>query len=175
MPDPSEPARSPARHPPAVLRYGVAVASVTGALVVAHLLDRHLSGAPVSLFLCAIMLSAWVGGALPGLVAVAAAHLALNLLLNGLEAMHAVTGARELLIHTGTENDACDRVHVAVRDSDTGLDPQLPDRVFEAFCTTKPHGMGMGLSISRSIVAQHGGRLWAVPNDGPGTTFHFTV
>jgi C4-dicarboxylate-specific signal transduction histidine kinase len=99
----------------------------------------------------------------------------LNLLLNGLEAMHAVTGPRELLIRTEADNDLPDRVHVAVRDSGSGIDPEVADRVFEAFCTTKPSGMGMGLSISRSIVAQHGGRLWAVPNDGPGTTFHFTV
>jgi C4-dicarboxylate-specific signal transduction histidine kinase len=99
----------------------------------------------------------------------------LNLLLNGLDAMHAVDGPRVLLISTETEKDAWDRVHVAVRDSGTGIDPEVADRLFEAFCTTKPHGMGMGLSISRSIVAQHGGRLWAAPNDGPGTTFHFTV
>jgi C4-dicarboxylate-specific signal transduction histidine kinase len=99
----------------------------------------------------------------------------LNLLLNGLEAMHAITGPREMVISTETEKDARNRVHVAVRDSGTGIDPEVADRVFEAFLTTKPNGMGMGLSISRSIVAEHGGRLWAVPNDGPGTTFHFTV
>ena len=98
----------------------------------------------------------------------------LNLLLNGLEAMHAVVSRpREMVI--STEREATDRVRVAVRDSGSGIDPQLADRVFEAFCTTKRSGLGMGLSISRTIVEQHGGRLWAVPNDGPGTTFQFTV
>jgi PAS domain S-box-containing protein len=98
----------------------------------------------------------------------------LNLLLNGLDAMHAVVDRpRDLVISTAPE--ANDRVHVAVRDSGSGIDPQVAPRLFDAFYTTKPKGMGMGLSISRSIVEQHGGRLWAEPNDGPGATFHFTV
>ena len=98
----------------------------------------------------------------------------LNLLLNGLEAMHGVVGRpRELVI--STQREASDRVRVAVQDSGSGIDPQLVPRLFEAFYTTKRDGLGMGLSISRSIVEQHGGRLWAEPNDGPGTTFHFTV
>jgi signal transduction histidine kinase len=62
-----------------------------------------------------------------------------------------------------------------VRDCGSGIDPQLAGRMFEAFYTTKRGGLGMGLSISRSIVEHHGGRLWAEPNDGPGTTFLFTV
>ena len=98
----------------------------------------------------------------------------LNLILNGLEAMHGVAErSRELVIRTHREAD--DRVEVAVQDSGTGIDPQLAPRMFDAFYTTKPNGMGMGLSISRSIIEQHGGRLWVVPNDGPGTTFHFTI
>jgi C4-dicarboxylate-specific signal transduction histidine kinase len=98
----------------------------------------------------------------------------LNLLLNGLDAMHDVVDRpRDLVIRTDSE--ATDHVRVAVRDSGSGIDPQLATRLFDAFYTTKPGGMGMGLSISRSIVEQHGGRLWAVPNDGPGTTFQFTV
>jgi signal transduction histidine kinase len=101
-------------------------------------------------------------------------QVALNLLLNGLEAMHAVVGRpREMVI--STQREATDRVRVAVQDSGSGIEPELANRIFEAFYTTKRGGMGMGLSISRSIVEQHGGRLWAVPNDGPGTTFHFTV
>jgi signal transduction histidine kinase/GAF domain-containing protein len=98
----------------------------------------------------------------------------LNLLLNGLDAMHAVVGRpREMVI--STKREATDRVRVAVQDSGSGIDPQLASRVFEAFYTTKRSGLGMGLSISRTIVEQHGGRLWVVPNDGPGTTFQFTV
>jgi C4-dicarboxylate-specific signal transduction histidine kinase len=98
----------------------------------------------------------------------------LNLLLNGLDAMHAVVDRpRDLTISTHPQPN--DRVAVAVRDSGSGVDPQLATRMFEPFYTTKRSGLGMGLSISRSIVEQHGGRLWAVPNDGPGTTFRFTV
>ena len=62
-----------------------------------------------------------------------------------------------------------------MEDSGTGLDPNTMARIFEAFYTTKSGGMGMGLSISRSIVQNHGGRLWATANDGPGTSFHFTL
>jgi PAS domain S-box-containing protein len=98
----------------------------------------------------------------------------LNLLMNGLDAMHAVLDRpRELVIRT--QREAGEGVRVAVQDSGSGIDPELAHRIFDAFYTTKRSGMGMGLSISRSIVEQHGGRLWAVPNDGPGTTFHFTV
>jgi PAS domain S-box-containing protein len=98
----------------------------------------------------------------------------LNLLLNALEAMNAVVDRpRELAIRTQPE--ASDRVRVAVQDTGSGIDPQHAPRLFDAFYTTKSGGMGMGLSISRSIVEQHGGRLWAAPNEGPGTTFHFTV
>ena len=98
----------------------------------------------------------------------------LNLLLNGLDAMQAVAGRpHEMII--STQREASERVRVAVQDSGPGIDPQLVSRVFEAFYTTKRSGMGMGLSISRTIVEQHGGRLRVVPTDGPGTTFEFTV
>jgi C4-dicarboxylate-specific signal transduction histidine kinase len=98
----------------------------------------------------------------------------LNLLMNGLEAMVAVVSRpRELVIRTARESN--DRVRVAVQDSGPGIDPQLASCMFDAFFTTKPGGMGMGLSISRSIVEQHGGRLEVVPNDGPGTTLQFVV
>ena len=96
----------------------------------------------------------------------------LNLILNGLESMHGVA-ARHLVIRTLREEN--DRVEVAVQDSGSGIEPGLAASIFDAFYTTKRGGMGMGLSISRSIVEQHGGRLWVVSNHGPGSTFHFTM
>ena len=81
--------------------------------------------------------------------------------------------ARQLVITT--KNIDPDRVQVMVEDSGTGLAPNTMVRIFEPFYTTKSGGMGMGLSISRSIVQNHGGRLWATANNGPGTSFHFTL
>jgi len=101
-------------------------------------------------------------------------QLLLNLIMNGIESMTAVADRpRELAITT--ENGDADQVQVTVRDSGVGLDPQSRERIFDPFYTTKPSGMGMGLSISRSIVQSHGGRLTAIANDGPGTAFRFTV
>ena len=98
----------------------------------------------------------------------------LNLVMNGLEAMSTITDRpRELLITS--RNADPDSAEVTIQDSGIGLDPDESARVFDAFYTTKPTGMGMGLSISRSIIHAHGGRLWATANDGPGTTFHFTL
>ena len=74
-----------------------------------------------------------------------------------------------------TERAACGRVLVAVRDSGPGLDPKSVDRLFEAFYTTKPDGMGMGLAICRSIIEAHGGRLWASANEPRGAVFQFTL
>ena len=97
----------------------------------------------------------------------------LNLMMNGIEAMAAVADRpRELAIVTARNGEG---VLVSVRDLGTGLAPEAMGRMFDAFYTTKPSGLGMGLSISRSIVEDHGGRLWATANGGPGTTFHFTV
>jgi signal transduction histidine kinase len=93
----------------------------------------------------------------------------LNLIINAVEAMSAVSeGSRELLI--GAERDASGGVLVAVRDSGPGLNPESFDRLFDPFYTTKPGGMGMGLSICRSIVEAHGGRIWASGTASPGTT-----
>jgi signal transduction histidine kinase len=93
----------------------------------------------------------------------------LNLIINAVEAMSAVSeGSRELLI--GAERDASGGVLVAVRDSGPGLNPESFERLFDPFYTTKPGGMGMGLSICRSIVETHGGRIWASGTAGPGTT-----
>jgi C4-dicarboxylate-specific signal transduction histidine kinase len=98
----------------------------------------------------------------------------MNLILNGIEAMRAVED-RERDLQIKTQRSEEDRLLVAVQDSGIGLDPGNVERIFDAFHTTKPGGMGMGLSISRSIVENHGGRLWAIPNDGPGATFQFTL
>jgi PAS domain S-box-containing protein len=98
----------------------------------------------------------------------------LNFIMNGIEAMRLVEDRqRELAITTQQVED--DQVCVAVQDSGIGLDPKSMEQIFDAFYTTKREGMGMGLSISRSIVSNHGGRLWAIPNDGPGATFQFTL
>jgi PAS domain S-box-containing protein len=98
----------------------------------------------------------------------------MNLILNAAEAMRAVDeGARELLI--STEQSRTNGVLVAVRDSGPGIDPEHIERVFEAFYTTKSSGVGMGLSICRSIIAAHGGRLWADANAPRGATFQFTL
>jgi PAS domain S-box-containing protein len=98
----------------------------------------------------------------------------LNLVMNAMEAMSSV-GERARQLAITTQNIDQGRVQVTVEDSGTGLDPNTTTRMFEAFYTTKPGGMGMGLSISRSIVQNHGGKLWATANDGPGTSFHFTL
>jgi signal transduction histidine kinase len=98
----------------------------------------------------------------------------LNLILNAVEAMSGVdAGARELRISTG--RDAAGGVLVTVRDTGLGLEPQAFDRVFEAFYTTKPNGMGMGLAICRSIIEAHEGQLWACANEPQGTVFQFTL
>jgi C4-dicarboxylate-specific signal transduction histidine kinase len=98
----------------------------------------------------------------------------LNLILNAIESMSAANeGPRELLIRSAI--NVADSVLVAVRDSGPGLTPESFDRAFQAFHTTKPDGMGVGLSISRWIVEAHGGRLWATANAPRGATFQFTL
>ena len=98
----------------------------------------------------------------------------LNLVINAVEAMSGVSEAsRELLIGTG--KDVPGGVLVAVQDSGPGLNPESFDRMFDAFYTTKPGGMGMGLQICRSIVEAHGGAIWASPTAGPGVTVQFTL
>jgi len=97
----------------------------------------------------------------------------MNLMLNGVEAMKDMDGRRELLIKSQrTEND---EVIISVSDTGIGLPVQQADQIFKAFFTTKPQGTGMGLSISRSIVEAHGGRLWADGNLPRGTCFSFTL
>ena len=98
----------------------------------------------------------------------------LNLVRNALDAMSAVEGRpRELLIRTG--RDAGDRVLLTVQDTGVGFQRESADRLFDPFYTTKTSGMGIGLSVSRSIIESHHGRLWATLNDGPGATFSFSI
>jgi PAS domain S-box-containing protein len=98
----------------------------------------------------------------------------LNLILNAIEAMGGIdAGTRELRINT--EREAAGGVLVTVRDSGPGLDPADMERVFKAFYTTKPKGMGMGLAICRSMVEAHGGRMWASANEPGGAVFQFTL
>jgi len=98
----------------------------------------------------------------------------LNLLRNASDAMSAVDDRPRHMVIT-TEREEGDRVRLTVQDAGVGLDPQAMDRLFEAFYTTKNDGMGMGLSVSRSIIERHHGRLWAASNDGPGATFSFSI
>jgi PAS domain S-box-containing protein len=98
----------------------------------------------------------------------------LNLILNAVEAMSGSgEGSRELLI--SSEEDGANGLRIAVRDRGPGLKPESLDRLFDAFYTTKPDGMGMGLSICRSIIEAHGGRLWATPNAPRGAVLQFTL
>jgi PAS domain S-box-containing protein len=98
----------------------------------------------------------------------------LNLLRNASDAMCGVDDRpRQLLIRT--ERDEGDHVRLTVKDAGVGFAPQAADRLFESFYTTKNDGMGIGLSVSRSIIESHHGRLWAVPNNGPGVTFSFSI
>jgi PAS domain S-box-containing protein len=97
----------------------------------------------------------------------------MNLMLNGIDAMKDADGSRELIIKSqGAENE---EVVVSVTDCGVGLPPQQAEQIFNAFFTTKPHGTGMGLRISRSIIESHGGRLWAADNSSRGATFCFTL
>jgi signal transduction histidine kinase len=101
----------------------------------------------------------------------------LNLLMNGLEAMSAVAAKdRMLTVRTKChEVDSLPGVLVSIQDAGVGLRQEDESRLFEAFYTTKPNGLGMGLAISRSIVEAHGGKLWAEPNGGTGATFCFVL
>ena len=101
-------------------------------------------------------------------------QVALNLILNAIEAMSTVDD-RERNLVIATQPGEHNEIRVVVRDSGIGFDALDSERMFNAFHTTKAGGLGLGLTISRSIVDWHGGRLWAVSNDGPGATFQFTL
>jgi len=96
----------------------------------------------------------------------------LNLMRNAIEAMQNTT-RRELVISTRSFRP--DIIEVAVADTGSGISPEIAAKLFQPFVTTKQHGMGVGLSISRTIVEAHGGRLWAEPNPGGGTIFRLTL
>ena len=98
----------------------------------------------------------------------------LNLILNGCDAMSAsAPDERRLIIQTEREGD--NGVRVSVVDCGVGLAPELIERIFEPFYTTKANGLGLGLPICRSIITAHGGRLWAENNSDRGAAFHFTL
>jgi PAS domain S-box-containing protein len=97
----------------------------------------------------------------------------LNLMLNGIDAINEERAAGELIIKSQRHADG--QVLISVSDTGVGLPPERADKVFDAFFTTKPQGTGMGLSISRSIIESHGGRLWATGNSERGATFQFTL
>jgi PAS domain S-box-containing protein len=97
----------------------------------------------------------------------------MNLIMNGIDAMKDVDRGRELAIRSQWADNRM--LMISVSDTGVGLPPQLADRIFDAFFTTKSHGIGMGLRISRSIVESHGGRLWAADNSPRGASFYFTL
>jgi len=97
----------------------------------------------------------------------------MNLMINSIDAMKNVDGTRQLTLNSELSDDG--QLLVSVRDMGSGIPIEQVDQIFAAFFTTKSYGTGMGLSISRSIVESHGGRLWAVNNSGPGACFKFTL
>jgi PAS domain S-box-containing protein len=97
----------------------------------------------------------------------------MNLMINGIDAMKAVEGPRQLTL--GTQNDGNAQLLVSVEDTGIGLPANQAGQIFNAFFTTKEHGTGMGLRISRTIIEAHGGRLWVTDNHPRGASFHFTL
>jgi signal transduction histidine kinase len=100
-------------------------------------------------------------------------HVAMNIIVNGIEAMKDVDGTREIVIQSRHAEDG--QVLVSISDTGVGFPPQLAEQIFDPFYTTKAQGTGMGLRICRSIIASHGGRLWAVGTPGHGPTFHWSL
>jgi C4-dicarboxylate-specific signal transduction histidine kinase len=97
----------------------------------------------------------------------------MNLMTNSFDAMKDTDGTRELTIQSQRGENG--QVRISVSDTGVGLPSAQAEEIFGAFFTTKPHGTGMGLRISRSIVESHGGRLWATDNSSRGATFHLTL
>jgi len=137
---------------------------------VADLLQREVSDHAASLQLELASVSPTVMGD-----RVQLQQVIINLVVNGMEAMASITDRPRVLVIRSRLHEG-DQMLVEVQDGGTGIDPAILDRLFSAFFTTKPHGMGMGLSICRSIVQTHDGRIWASRNAvGSGTTFQFTL
>ena len=134
-----------------------------------HLLRRELSLQRVSLRLD-------LAPGLPPVLGdrVQLQQVVINLVMNGVESMAKVPERPHTLTIKSRQHEA-GQILVAVGDTGVGIDPESADRLFVAFFTTKPGGMGMGLSICRSIIEDHDGKLWASGDDGPGATFQFTV
>jgi PAS domain S-box-containing protein len=126
-----------------------------------------------------IVLQEFLAADLPSVLGVRAQlqQVALNLIMNGVEAMADLSDrSRELVIRSQRQElDGGPGVVVAVQDAGPGIADEIRDHLFEPFYSTKSHGLGMGLSISRSIIQTHGGRLWATANAGPGATFQFVL
>jgi signal transduction histidine kinase len=97
----------------------------------------------------------------------------MNLVRNGIDAINEANVAGNVTIKS--QRNAVDQLLISISDTGIGLPPEKADKVFDAFFTTKPQGTGMGLSVSRSIIESHGGRLWATRNPDRGTTFQFTL
>ena len=93
-------------------------------------------------------------------------------MLNGIDAMKEMNGGSELIIKSEADEG---ELRISVSDTGVGLPPEQTDQIFKAFFTTKDNGTGMGLSISRSIIESHGGRLWFISNSGQGATFQFAL
>jgi len=98
----------------------------------------------------------------------------MNLMMNALDAMGEVID-RPRILTIRVDTDSVNTVRVAVQDTGIGVDRDQSEHLFQAFFTTKPHGLRLGLPITRSIIEAHGGRLWMTPNDGPGVTLQFTL
>jgi PAS domain S-box-containing protein len=136
---------------------------------VAALLRRELTAQQVTLRL-------GLAAGIPAVVAdrVQLQQVIINLVMNGIEAMQAITGGPHALELSSYEDEA-HQVVVAVKDFGVGIAGETAERVFDAFFSTKPGGLGMGLSICRSIIEVHGGRLWSSTDAGPGATFQFAL
>jgi C4-dicarboxylate-specific signal transduction histidine kinase len=141
-------------------------------ITIKELIDEVLSLAHTELLSRRIDVHAVVEPGLPPLQGdrVQLQQVLLNLILNGCEAMSTSTSNRRLVVTV--RGEAPQMLHVEIRDSGTGIASELLDRLFEPFVTTKPDGLGLGLSISRTIVAAHGGRLWAENSTDGGATLH---